>query len=163
MRKLLLLGSLLATISGQAQETAQTTYYWPGERVTTLQSGTQYFIYNTARSSDNYPYRSFFLYSDGNWLKSNNQIPTEFITTEKEHIFTLEQPASPSAESHWYIKSIHGNVGIAGQTNNTETVIFISHIGLQQMRISVKQRQVYQVLMKPEIHKILTKLTQRLG
>lgn len=120
MRKLLLLGSLLATISGQAQETAQTTYYWPGERVTTLQSGTQYFIYNTARSSDNYPYRSFFLYSDGNWLKSNNQIPTEFITTEKEHIFTLEQPASPSAESHWYIKSIHGNVGIAGQTNNTE-------------------------------------------
>lgn len=117
MKKLLLLGTLLAGISGQAQETAGTTYYWPDQRVTKLASDTQYFIYNTARSSDSYPYRSFFIFSNGSILKSNNVMPTNFLTTENKYIFTLEKTAS-SPENQWNIKSIDGYVDIAGNTTN---------------------------------------------
>lgn len=59
MRKLLLLGSLLATMSGQAQETASLNFYWPGERVSELTDNTQYFIYNTANDGQD---RSWFIY-----------------------------------------------------------------------------------------------------
>lgn len=118
MRKLLLLGSLLATMSGQAQETAKTTYYWPGERVTTLQSGTQYFIYNTARP--NGQDRSWFIYSNGSALQTTNESPLSFITAENKYLFTTNKPESPKDPTHWYLKSIHGIVGHGGQTNNTE-------------------------------------------
>ena len=120
MRKLLLLGSLLATMSGQAQETAKTTYYWPGERVTELTSGTQYFIYNTTQSQGD---RSWFIYSDGSALKTTNESPLSFITAENKYLFTTIQPDNPNRDTHWYMKSVHGVVGIAGQTNNPEGTI----------------------------------------
>ena len=117
MRKLLLLGSLLATISGQAQETETLSFYWPGERVTELQSGTQYFIYNTAQADGD---RSYFLYSDGSTLKTNNVSPLTFITTENKYLFTTNKPENPKDPTHWYLNSVHGIVGHGGQTNNTE-------------------------------------------
>lgn len=118
MRKLLLLGSLLATMSGQAQEAAKTTYYWPGERVTELQNGTQYFIYNTTQSEGD---RSWFIYSNGSALRTTNESPLSFITAENKYLFTTEKPAEPQADSHWYLRCVHGIVGHGGQTNNTET------------------------------------------
>lgn len=118
MRKLLLLGSLLATMSGQAQEAAKTTYYWPGERVTELQNGTQYFIYNTTQSQGD---RSWFIYSNGSALRTTNESPLSFITAENKYLFTTEKPAEPQADSHWYLRCVHGIVGHGGQTNNTET------------------------------------------
>lgn len=117
MRKLLLLGSLLATMSGQAQETAKTTYYWPGERVTELTSGTQYFIYNTAQANGD---RSWFIYSDGSALKTTNESPLSFITAENKYLFTTNKPESLIDPTHWYLNCIHGIVGHGGQTNNTE-------------------------------------------
>lgn len=117
MRKLLLLGSLLATMSGQAQEAETLSFYWPGERVTELQNGTQYFIYNTAQADGD---RSYFLYSNGSDLRTTNVSPLTFITTENKYLFTTNKPENPKAPTHWYLNSVHGIVGHGGQTNNTE-------------------------------------------
>lgn len=120
MRKLLLLGSLLATMSLQAQ----TTYYWPGERATELQDQSQYFIYNTtfdynAEQEQNKD-RSYFLYSDGSNLKTNNISPKEFMTTDAAYLFKTVKPEELKADNHWYIHSAHGILSIGGQTNNTD-------------------------------------------
>lgn len=112
MKKLLLLGALLASTAMQAQ----TTYYWPGERVSELTPGKKYFIYNTAVDGD----RSWFLYSNGSTLKTNNVSPKEFITSDDSYLFTTTKPDSPTDASHWYLQSKHGYVGIGGQTNNQD-------------------------------------------
>lgn len=112
-KKITLLGALLVTTAMQAQ-----TFYWPDTRVSELTSGTQYFIYNTAYSNGD---RSWFLFSDGSALKTNNASPKDFVTSENKYIFTLTKPASPLTANHWYMNSVHGIVGIGGQTNNTET------------------------------------------
>lgn len=117
MRKLLLLGSLLATMSGQAQETASLNFYWPGERVSELTDNTQYFIYNTANDGQD---RSWFIYSNGSALKTTNVSPLTFVTTENKYLFTTNKPQKPNNPAHWYLNSIHGIVGHGGQTNNTE-------------------------------------------
>lgn len=44
MKKITLLGALLVAATMQAQK----TFYWPGQRVSELTDGQQYFIYNTA-------------------------------------------------------------------------------------------------------------------
>lgn len=114
MKKLTLLGALLCATAMQAQKT---TYYWPGTRVDELTSGQQYFIYNTANDGKD---RSWFLFSNGSALRTNNTSPLSFLTTENKYIFTLTKPDSPKSDYHWYMNSVHGIVGIGGQTNNTE-------------------------------------------
>lgn len=125
MRKLLLLGSLLATMSGQAQETAKTTYYWPGERVTELTSGTQYFIYNTTFLDKNGTDtdRSFFLYSNGSALKTTDETPKNFVANSNKYLFTLEKNDQTTDENQWTMRCVDGIVGHGGQTNNTNTDI----------------------------------------
>lgn len=113
MKKITLLGALLVSTAMQAQ-----TFYWPGTRVSELTSGTQYFIYNTANDGKD---RSWFLFSDGSTLKTNNTSPKDFATSENKYIFTLTKPAVMKSANHWYMKSVHGIVGVGGQTNNTET------------------------------------------
>lgn len=114
MKKLLLMGCLLAA-SGVSQ--AQTTFYWPDQRATELVDGTQYMIYNTAIDNGD---RSWFLYSNGSTLKTNNVNPKDFVTTEDSYLFQAVKPVSPKAANHWYLHSAHGILGIGGQTNNTE-------------------------------------------
>lgn len=113
MKKLLLLGALLASTAMQAQ----TTYYWPGERVTTLTSGEQYFIYNTMYTPGQYADRSWFIFSNGSNLNADNTDPKDLVKTNTSYIFTLEKPAAPTSENHWYIKSANGYVGFGGATN----------------------------------------------
>lgn len=121
MKKLLLLGALFATTAMQAQ----TTYYWPEKRVSELTSGSQYFIYNTAIDNGD---RTWFLYSDGSALKTNNVSPKDFITNDKSFLFETVKPENPLTTNHWYINSAHGILGIGGQTNNTEPRdIYISY------------------------------------
>lgn len=120
MKKLLLLSTLLTAMSLQAQ----TTYYWPGERATELQDQSQYFIYNTtfdynAEQEQNKD-RSYFLYSDGSALKTNNISPKDFMTTDAAYLFKTVRPEALKADNHWYIHSAHGILGVGGQTNNTE-------------------------------------------
>lgn len=125
MKKLLLLGSLITATAMQAQETGKTTYYWPNERVTEITDGTQYFIYNTANDGQD---RSYFLYSNGSGLRTNNVSPKTFTTSDASYLFTAKKPEAPIADSHWYLNCIHGIVGHGGQTNNTETRdLFISY------------------------------------
>lgn len=125
MKKLLLLGSLITATAMQAQETGKTTYYWPNERVTEITDGTQYFIYNTANDGQD---RSYFLYSNGSELRTNNVSPKTFTTSDASYLFTAKKPEAPIADSHWYLNCIHGIVGHGGQTNNTETRdLFISY------------------------------------
>lgn len=119
MRKLLLLGSLLATISGQAQEAETLSFYWPGERAENLASDTKYFIYNTAQDNGD---RSVFLYSNGSALRTTNVSPLTFITTEDKYLFTTIEPEQQTAPTHWYLKSKHGFTGPGGVTNNTAPV-----------------------------------------
>ena len=112
MKKLTLLGALLASTAMQAQ-----TFYWPGTRVETLTNGTKYFIYNTANDNGD---RSYFLFSNGSGLRTNNISPKDFVTSENKYIFTLTQPESPASPNYWNIQSVDGYVGIAGVTNNSE-------------------------------------------
>lgn len=114
MKKLTLLGALLCATAMQAQ-----TFYWPGTRVSELTSGTQYFIYNTAVTTDGED-RTFFLYSNGTALAANKAKPSNFCTDNEAYLFTPQKPGSPESVNHWYLNSIHGIVGMGGQTNNTE-------------------------------------------
>lgn len=114
MKKITLLGALLVSTAMQAQ-----TFYWPGTRVSELTSGTQYFIYNTAVTTDGED-RTFFLYSNGTALAANKAKPSNFYTDNKAYLFTPKKPGSPESVNHWYLNSIHGIVGMGGQTNNTE-------------------------------------------
>ena len=114
MKKITLLGALLVSTAMQAQ-----TFYWPGTRVSELTSGTQYFIYNTAVTTDGED-RTFFLYSNGTALAANKAKPSNFCTDNKAYLFTPQKPESPASVNHWYLNSIHGIVGMGGQTNNTE-------------------------------------------
>lgn len=114
MKKITLLGALLVSTAMQAQ-----TFYWPGTRVSELTSGTQYFIYNTAVTTDGED-RTFFLYSNGTALAANKAKPSNFYTDNKVYLFTPKKPESPASVNHWYLNSIHGIVGMGGQTNNTE-------------------------------------------
>lgn len=115
MKKITLLGALLVSTAMQAQ-----TFYWPGTRVSELTSGTQYFIYNTAVTTDGQD-RTFFLYSNGTALAANKAKPSNFYTDNEAYLFTPKKPESPASVNHWYLNSIHGIVGMGGQTNNTET------------------------------------------
>lgn len=115
MKKITLLGALLVSTAMQAQ-----TFYWPGTRVSELTSGTQYFIYNTAVTTDGED-RTFFLYSNGTALAANKAKPSNFYTDNEAYLFTPKKPESPASVNHWYLNSIHGIVGMGGQTNNTET------------------------------------------
>lgn len=114
MKKITLLGALLVSTAMQAQ-----TFYWPGTRVSELTSGTQYFIYNTAITTDGED-RTFFLYSNGTALAANKAKPSNFYTDNKAYLFAPQKPESPASVNHWYLNSIHGIVGMGGQTNNTE-------------------------------------------
>lgn len=114
MKKITLLGALLVSTAMQAQ-----TFYWPGTRVSELTSGTQYFIYNTAVTTDGED-RTFFLYSNGTALAANKAKPSNFYTDKEAYLFTPKKPGSPESVNHWYLNSIHGIVGMGGQTNNTE-------------------------------------------
>lgn len=114
MKKITLLGALLVSTAMQAQ-----TFYWPGTRVSELTSGTQYFIYNTAVTTNGED-RTFFLYSNGTALAANKAKPSNFYTDNKAYLFTPQKPESPASVNHWYLNSIHGIVGMGGQTNNTE-------------------------------------------
>lgn len=114
MKKITLLGALLVSTAMQAQ-----TFYWPGTRVSELTSGTQYFIYNTAVTTDGED-RTFFLYSNGTALAANKAKPSNFYTDNEAYLFTPKKPGSPESVNHWYLNSIHGIVGMGGQTNNTE-------------------------------------------
>lgn len=114
MKKITLLGALLVSTAMQAQ-----TFYWPGTRVSELTSGTQYFIYNTAVTTNGED-RTFFLYSNGTALAANKAKPSNFYTDNKAYLFTPKKPESPESVNHWYLNSIHGIVGMGGQTNNTE-------------------------------------------
>lgn len=115
MKKLLLLGALLATTAAQAQ----VTYYWPGERVSELTDGTQYFIYNTAITTNNED-RTNFLSSNGSTLLTTKVKPNSLLTDQNSYLFKAVKPNPANSDNHWYLHSIHGIVGIGGQTNNTE-------------------------------------------
>lgn len=115
MKKLLLMGTLLTAMTAQAQESV--TFYWPDSRATEIVNAKQYFIYNTANDGKD---RSWFIYSDGSTLKTNNVSPKTFITKDNSYLFTAKKPENPSHETHWYLNSAHGIVGHGGQTNNTE-------------------------------------------
>lgn len=116
MKKLLLLGALLATTAAQAQ----TTYYWPEERASELTDGTQYYIYNTAITTNGED-RTNLLYSNGSTLLTTKVKPNNFIIkNNNSYLFTAVKPDPANSDNHWYLHSIHGIVGIAGQTNNTE-------------------------------------------
>lgn len=89
MKKLTLLGALLCATAMQAQ----TTYYWPGTRVTTLESEKSYFIYNTAYDKSSTPNdRGSFLYAQesGNFgTLDPKQYANAFVTTNGAYLFTF--------------------------------------------------------------------------
>lgn len=118
MKKLTLLGALLCATAMQAQ----TTYYWPGERVTTPLGSGQYFIYNTAyspSSNNDSKDRTNLLFANGSGLGVTKILPNDFLTTEDKYLFTLEKPLTPTSDNHWYIHTKDGYVGIGGSTVNT--------------------------------------------
>lgn len=117
MKKLLLLGALLASTAMQAQENV--TLYYPNQRVQTLEAGRDYFIYNTAYTPAAFPDRSWFIFSTGSGLNTDNTSPKNLLTTNKNYIFQLEKP-DDDQENHWYMKSGSNYVGIAGVTNNSD-------------------------------------------
>lgn len=115
MKKITLLGALLVAATMQAQK----TFYWPGQRVSELTDGQQYFIYNTAITTDGQD-RTNLLYSNGSTLKTNKVKPSNFITSDPAYLFKTIKPEGVESTNHWYLNSLHGIVGIGGQTNNTE-------------------------------------------
>lgn len=125
MKKLLLFSTLLTAMSLQAQ----TTYYWPGERATSLEDKSQYFIYNTSVKGNGSDFdRSFFLYSNGTSLKTTDKTPADFLTDSNKYLFTLEKNDQTPAENQWTMRCVDGIVGHGGQTNNTEMrTMFINY------------------------------------
>lgn len=115
MKKITLLGALLVATTMQAQK----TFYWPGQRVSELTDGQQYFIYNTAITTDGED-RTNLLYSNGSTLVTNKVKPSNFITSDPAYLFKTIKPEGVESTNHWYLNSLHGIVGIGGQTNNTE-------------------------------------------
>ena len=115
MKKITLLGALLVATTMQAQK----TFYWPGQRVSELTDGQQYFIYNTAITTDGQD-RTNLLYSNGSTLKTNKVKPSNFITSDPAYLFKTIKPEVVESTNHWYLNSLHGIVDIGGQTNNTE-------------------------------------------
>lgn len=116
MKKITLLGALLVATTMQAQK----TFYWPGQRVSELTDGQQYFIYNTAITTDGQD-RTNLLYSNGSTLVTKKVKPSNFITSDPAaYLFKTIKPEVVESTNHWYLNSLHGIVGIGGQTNNTE-------------------------------------------
>lgn len=62
------------------------TFYWPGQRVSELTDGQQYFIYNTAITTDGQD-RTNLLYSNGSTLVTNKVKPSNFITSDPAYLF----------------------------------------------------------------------------
>ena len=93
MKKLLLISALMASTSMQAQNAESVTYYWPDQRVETLSSETQYFIYNTAYSEASNPKdRGSFLYAQDNaefGTLNPKQYANAFITNNENYLFTI--------------------------------------------------------------------------
>lgn len=118
MKRLLFLGALFLTISSRAQDVSKSTVYWPNERVTEILDNTQYFIYNTTRTTDK-DY-SWFVYSNGSELRTTNASPEIFFTTEEKYLFTTEKPKISESDTHWYLKCLHGYIDHKGLTNKVE-------------------------------------------
>ncbi|MBR7028660.1 MAG: discoidin domain-containing protein [Bacteroidaceae bacterium] len=85
MRKITsLLVMLLVAITGVWAQT-----YAPVTRVTALQEGTQYMIYNTAYTGGTYANRYGFIYYDGSVKNYGGSVPETFSTSNLNYLFTV--------------------------------------------------------------------------
>ncbi len=93
MKKLFVLGGLIAASAMKAQPVGKTIYYWPNERVTEITSGTQYFIYNAAYDPGSTPNdRGCFLYANGNsnfGTLNPKQYANAFTTSNAAYLFQI--------------------------------------------------------------------------
>lgn len=107
MKKLFVLGGLIAASAMQAQPVGKTIYYWPNERVTEITSGTQYFIYNAAYDLGSTPNdRGSFLYANGNsnfGTLNPKQYANAFTTSNAAYLFQIYKKAG--TENVYQIKN----------------------------------------------------------
>ena len=69
--------------------TAQAQVYVPGERVSTIQENTKYFIFNTAYTPGDYSDRWGFVYFDGSVKTYSGAVPESFTTSDANYLFTF--------------------------------------------------------------------------
>ena len=69
--------------------TAQAQVYVPGERVSTIQENTKYFIFNTAYTPGAYSDRWGFVYFDGSVKTYSGAVPESFTTSDANYLFTF--------------------------------------------------------------------------
>jgi len=108
MKKFFTLFALLVLSIG-----AQAQIYVPGERVSTIEENTQYFIFNTTHTPGTYPYRWGFVYFDGEVKTYAGAVPEDFTTTDKNYLFTV----SNNGDDTWTLS----NVGQKMEVGNSFT------------------------------------------
>ena len=93
--------------------------YTPGERVTTLENGKKYFIYNTTYNQGTS--RTGFIRNAGSALgHSGSSIkPDNFKTTDEGYIWTVEVVNAENGE--YYLKASNGNYASAKTSSTTST------------------------------------------
>ena len=68
---------------------AQAQVFVPGERVSTIEENTKYFIYNTTYTPGSYPNRWGFVYYDGDVKIYGGAVPESFTTSDESYLFTF--------------------------------------------------------------------------
>ena len=98
MKKFFTLFALLVLSIG-----AQAQIYVPGERVSTIEENTQYFIFNTTYTpGSSYDKRWGFVYFDGEVKTYAGAVPEDFTTTDKNYLFTV----SNNGDDTWTLTSV---------------------------------------------------------
>ena len=98
MKKIFTLFALLVLSIG-----AQAQTYVPGERVSTIEENTQYFIFNTTYTpGSSYDKRWGFVYFDGEVKTYAGAVPEDFTTTDKNYLFTV----SNNGDDTWTLTSV---------------------------------------------------------
>lgn len=131
MKKHLLLGLISASgmilpLKSMAQDV---TYYWPKERVETLQSGSKYFLYNTAYEKGNNPEdRGSFLFANdnGNFGTLNpKQTANNFLTQEKKYVFTITDAGNNTANCYKIQNYNNLYINFTGAPSNEDPAVFL--------------------------------------
>ena len=99
MKKIFTLFALLMLGIG-----AQAQVYVPGERVSTIEENTKYFIFNTTYTPDGAPYdkRWGFVFYDGEVKTYGGAVPEEFNTNDANYLFTF----SNNGDETWTLSSV---------------------------------------------------------
>ena len=122
MKKFTLLGALLVATTMQAQK----TFYWPGQRVSELTDGQQYFIYNTGYDPSSNPNdRGSFIYAQEKadfGTVNPKKYANEFITNNANYVFTIT-----NKEGNVYqIKNASGSwINFTGRPSETAVDFYI--------------------------------------